>query len=82
MKFGDTPLEQAEGAILAHSWRAPGKSLNKGRVLTAEDIATLRQAGVTSVVAARLDADDVPEDAAAARLAQALAGEGLSVGAA
>lgn len=82
MRFGDTPLEQAEGAILAHSWRAPGKSLNKGRVLTAEDIATLRQAGVTSVVAARLEADDVPEDVAAARLAQALAGEGLSVGAA
>jgi len=82
MKFGDTPLEQAEGAILAHSWRAPGKSLNKGRVLTAEDIAVLRQAGVKSVVAARLESEDVPEDEAAARLARALAGSGLSVGAA
>lgn len=62
MKFGDTPLSQAEGAILAHSWRAPGKSLNKGRVLSADDIATLREAGVTSVIAARLEADDVGED--------------------
>ncbi|MGE0153581.1 MAG: NTP transferase domain-containing protein [Reyranellaceae bacterium] len=82
MKFGDTPLSEAEGAILAHSWRAPGKSLSKGRVLSAEDIETLRQAGVTSVVAARLEADDVPEDQAAARLARALAGQGLTVGAA
>lgn len=82
MRFGDTPLDEAEGAILAHSWRAPGKSLNKGRVLSAEDVATLRQAGVTSVIAARLEDGDVPEDEAAARLAQALAGSGLSVGAA
>jgi len=82
MKFGDTPLSQAEGAILAHSWRAPGKSLNKGRVLSADDVATLREAGVTSVIAARLEADDVGEDEAAARIARALAGQGLTVGAA
>ena len=82
MIFGDTPLSDAEGAILAHSWRAPGKSLNKGRVLSADDFATLRAAGVASVVAARLEPDDVPEDEAAARLAAALAGSGLSVGAA
>jgi molybdenum cofactor cytidylyltransferase len=82
MKFGDTKLADAEGAILAHSWRAPGKSLNKGRILSAVDIEILRAAGVASVVAARLEPDDVPEDEAAARLARALAGEGVSVGAA
>lgn len=82
MIFGDTPLSEAEGAILAHSWRAPGKSLNKGRVLSAEDVAVLRQAGIATVIAARLEPDDVPEDEAAARLAGALAGPGLSPGAA
>ncbi len=82
MIFGETPLAEAEGAILAHSWRAPGKSLSKGRVLSADDIAVLRAAGVVSVVAARLEPDDVPEDEAAARLAAALAGAGLSVGSA
>ena len=41
-------------------------------MLTAADIAILRGAGVTSVVAALLDAGDVAEDAAATRLAMAL----------
>ncbi|RKQ73078.1 NTP transferase domain-containing protein [Oceanibaculum indicum] len=76
MIFGDTPLDEAEGAILAHSHRLPGKALKKGRVLTAEDIAALRAAGVSQVVAARLEPGDVPEDKAAARLAAVMAGNG------
>ena len=77
MIFGDTPLDQAEGAILAHSHRLPGKALKKGRVLTAEDIAALRASGVSQVAAARLEAGDVPEDKAASRLAAAMAGDGM-----
>lgn len=76
MIFGDAPLDEAEGAILAHSHRLPGKALKKGRVLTAEDIAALRAAGVSQVVAARLEPGDVPEDKAAARLAAVMAGDG------
>ena len=81
MIFGDTPLDEAEGAILAHRHRLSGKTLKKGRVLTAEDIAALREAGVETVIAARLEPGDVPEDRAASRLAAAMAGDGIDVAA-
>lgn len=82
MIFGDTPLEQAEGAVLAHSLRLEKRSLKKGRVLDRDDVAVLRDAGYASVIAARLEEGDVGEDAAADRLAAALAGEGTTVSAA
>ena len=59
MKFGDTPLDEAAGAILAHSLRFGNGSFRKGRVLTADDISTLRAAGLETVVAIRLDADEL-----------------------
>ncbi len=79
MKFGDTPIEEATGAILAHGWRTDGVSFAKGRVLSTEDVGKLKAAGVASVVAARLDPDDLHEDEAAATVARALAGEGIEV---
>jgi molybdenum cofactor cytidylyltransferase len=82
MRFGSFPVDEAEGAILAHSLRASGRRLKKGRVLTAADLVQLRDAGITEVTAARLDAEDVPEDIAATRVAQALRGEGVRIGAA
>jgi molybdenum cofactor cytidylyltransferase len=74
MKFGRIDIDQAEGAILAHSLQAKGGILKKGRVLSAADIDALRAAGHESVVAARLGEDDVPEDDAAAVVARAIAG--------
>ena len=82
MIFGPTPLDWAEGAILAHSLRLDGVVFKKGRILSAADVATLRGAGQTSVIAARLEADDVHEDAAATELAGAITGKGLSATAA
>lgn len=82
MRFGDTPIDEASGAILAHSRRADGINFSKGRILSDEDIARLKEAGVSTVVAARLDADDMHEDEAAATVAKALAGEGIDVTAA
>jgi molybdenum cofactor cytidylyltransferase len=79
VRFGETPIDEATGAILAHSWRANGVNFSKGRVLSGEDVATLKSAGVSTVVAARLDAEDIHEDEAAATLAKALAGEGIEV---
>jgi len=79
VRFGDTPIDEATGAILAHSWRANGVNFAKGRVLSGDDVAKLKAAGVSTVVAARLDPDDVHEDEAAATLAKALAGEGIEV---
>lgn len=79
MKFGDTLLEDAEGAILVHTLRRGKLVLKKGRVVTAADIFALRAAGVSSIVTARLESTDVGEDAAARRIAEACAGDGLSV---
>ncbi len=78
MKFGPTPLAEAEGAILAHGIRLPKLALKKGRVLSAADVAALRATGHESVVAARLEPGDVPEDVAAAQIAAAVAGDNLS----
>jgi molybdenum cofactor cytidylyltransferase len=72
MRFGAVPLEAAEGAILAHSAHLRGGPLRKGRVLTRDDVARMAAEGWADVVVAQLDADDVPEDAAATRLARAL----------
>ena len=86
MIFGPTALGEAEGAILAHSLSLGRARFKKGRVLSAEDVAALREAGITQVTAARLEADDVHEDAAAAALAESLLGrepdEALSLSAA
>lgn len=81
MEFGRIAVAEALGAILAHGLRLPDRNLKKGRVLDRADLAILQAAGVEQVIAARLGEDDVHEDAAAARLAQALAGPGLRVGA-
>ncbi len=74
MHFGDIPLDDALGTILAHSTRTTGGMLKKGRVLSINDIDMLRQTGVTSVMAARLAADDVSEDLAAQRIGKLVAG--------
>lgn len=81
MQFGPLPLDQAEGAILAHSVRHGRVVFKKGRVLSAADVETLREAGVVTVIAARLSPDDVAEDAAAARIAAAVAGPGVFIAA-
>ena len=79
MRFGETPIDDATGAILAHSWRANGINFAKGRRLSAEDVGKLKAAGASSVIAARLDAGDMHEDEAAEKLARTLAGEGIDV---
>lgn len=81
MQFGPVPLAAARGTILAHSTKVAGGMLRKGKVLTAGDIAALRALGLHQITVARLAADDLPEDEAAARVAQALiAGSGLRLG--
>ncbi|HKS89341.1 MAG TPA: molybdopterin-binding/glycosyltransferase family 2 protein [Stellaceae bacterium] len=74
MNFGEILVSEAEGAILAHSLRLGAVALKKGRVLSADDVATLAAAGIDRIVAARLDPGDLREDAAADRIAAAVAG--------
>ncbi|SEP00854.1 molybdenum cofactor cytidylyltransferase [Salinihabitans flavidus] len=72
MKFGPVPPSRAEGAVLAHSVALADGRLRKGVVLEAAHVAALEAAGITQVTVARLDPEDVGEDAAAARLAAAV----------
>ncbi len=78
MIFGQVALADALGAVLAHTQRLPGLVLRKGAVLDAAAIEALRGAGIGAVIAARLEPGDVAEDAAAARLADALASPALT----
>ncbi|MDU7523814.1 MAG: NTP transferase domain-containing protein [Roseomonas mucosa] len=78
MIFGLTPLEDAAGAILAHTHRLPGRVLKKGTVLDHAALEALAAAGESAVIAARLEPGDVPEDEAAGRLAEALLRPGLT----
>jgi len=82
MQFGPCIVDKALGAILVHSVRAGEARLRKGRVLSGDDIARLKSAGIREVTVARLEAGDIGEDEAAGRIAGACAGDGVRMGAA
>ena len=70
--FGPTRLDEANGAVLAHTLRLPGLVLRKGVVLDVEMVAVLHANGIGEVITARLESEDLGEDQAADRLGQAL----------
>ena len=73
MKFGVCPLDKsAEGAVLVHSLRTASETLRKGRVLTKDDISQLQGAGYRETTLVRLEPDDITEDIAAQRIADAV----------
>lgn len=80
MIFAAFALDDAEGVVLAHSHRLPGRVLKKGVVLDRDALTALREAGHQQVIGARFDADDVAENVAAETFATALTGVGLSRG--
>lgn len=82
MEFGPLTTADAEGAYLAHSVSLPKGRFKKGRRLSADDVRALAAAGTDEVIVARLDENEVHEDEAAAQVAEALAGSGLSITAA
>jgi len=75
MKFARIPVDEAMGAILAHSVTTAGGSIKKGRKLTAAELERLKAAGLGHVIAAQLEPGDVGEDEAAGRIARAAGGE-------
>jgi molybdenum cofactor cytidylyltransferase len=79
MKFGEVPVAEAEGAILAHSLKLGATALKKGRVLARADLDAIAAAGLQYIVAARLEPGDLREDEAAARIAAAAAGPNITV---
>ncbi|MDH6229642.1 molybdenum cofactor cytidylyltransferase [Mesorhizobium soli] len=72
MKFGTVSIDQAAGAVLAHSLTAGERRFRKAHLLNADDIAFLKATGIRELVVARLDPGDVSEDKAAERIARAL----------
>lgn len=79
MKFGPVPLAQAQGKILGHHIAGPQgrRAFRKGKPLTPADIEALRELGCQVVYVAELESNDVDEDTAAHRVAQAIKGSGL-----
>ncbi len=80
MQFGPRPLAEAAGAILAHSVDLPDGRLRKGVTLTPAHLAQLAAAGHDPVTVAVLDANDIHENIAAARLADALVPDPAAAG--
>jgi molybdenum cofactor cytidylyltransferase len=79
MFFGDIPVEEALGGVAVHSIRKGALVLRKGTPIGVAEIAALRREGIGRIVIARLDAGDVGENIAAARVAEALTGATLRV---
>lgn len=79
MKFGPVKPAEAVGAIAVHTIREGSLVLKKGTVIGPAEVAALEAAKIAQITVARLDADDVPEDQAAAEIAAAVAGEGVRV---
>ena len=77
MKFGPVPIADAIGATAVHSIRQGDFVLKKGTRIGPSEIAALKAVGIKEITVARLDAGDVPEDQAAAEIAEGIKGEGL-----
>jgi molybdenum cofactor cytidylyltransferase len=78
MRFGEVPVAEAEGAILAHSLKLGTTALKKGRVLSRTDIDVIASSGLAAITVARLDVGDVGENEAAERVAAAAVGPGIA----
>ncbi|MBT3558367.1 MAG: NTP transferase domain-containing protein [Rhodospirillales bacterium] len=78
MKFAEIPIDQANGAIAAHTVRLSDRVVKKGRYLDKEALGALARDGHSHVMAAMLEPGDVDENAAAAAIGAACAGNGIN----
>jgi molybdenum cofactor cytidylyltransferase len=79
MKFGPASPRDAIGGVTVHTLRQGSLVLKKGTMIGAAEVEALIKAGVKEIVVVRLEDGDVSEDAAAAGIAQAIAGNGVNV---
>ena len=79
MRFRPVELGEAQGKVLGHNITGLNgkRAFRKGRTLSADDVGALRELGREIVYVAELENDDVDEDQAAKRIADAVAGIGL-----
>ena len=80
MKVCALPVVEAPGTTLVHGQTHGGQRYRKGHVLTGEDVAQLAAAGVDTITVAIFEPDDVDENTAARRLAEAATGPGVRTG--
>ncbi len=80
VEFGPVPIDQALGAVLAHSIALPKGRLRKGAVLTQSHVDAMRDVDIQSVIVARLGEQDVDENTAASRVAAALVPDSVAAG--
>lgn len=81
MIFDRLPLSEALGAILAHAVDAgPLGQLKKGTVLDAKSLKAIKEVGQDTVLAAKLEMDDIGENDAANAIATPLAGPNVKAG--
>jgi molybdenum cofactor cytidylyltransferase len=79
MKFGPASPADAIGGVTVHTLRQGPLVLKKGTTIGPAEVDALNKAGVAEIVVVRLEAGDVSEDEAAASIAQAVAGDGVTV---
>jgi molybdenum cofactor cytidylyltransferase len=79
MKFGPATPDDAIGSVTVHTLRQGTFVLKKGTIIGPVEVEALNRAGVKEVVVVRLDDGDVSEDEAAADVAKAVAGDGVTV---
>ena len=80
MRFGEFPLSQILGAILAHSIRLPMGALKKGHIITETDIKAFAEQDITHVMVALIEDGDVGENLAATEIATHIAGDNIICG--
>ena len=79
MKFGPASPADAIGGVTVHTLRQGALVLKKGTTIGPAEVEALDKAGVKEIVVVRLEDGDVSEDAAAASIARAVAGDGVHV---
>lgn len=74
MIFGEAPLAEAEGAVLAHGIMVGGRRWPKGSLVDKALLAAAAAEGILRLTVARAEAGDVSEGEAATLVAERLAG--------
>jgi len=78
MKFGPASPTEAIGGVTVHTLRQGSLVLKKGTTIGPAEVEALNKAGVREIVVVRLEAGDVSEDEAAASIAAAVTGDGIT----
>lgn len=68
MRFGEYPLDQCVGHVLAHSLKLGDLRLSKGTIISPDHVAALNELGQQSITIAIVEEMDLAEDEAAERI--------------